>query len=203
MAINYSIQASIIDITNDTPKAADIFLVDTNVWYWMTYSKATSPIPSQLSDYPNYLNRALSVSSKIHHSGLSLSELAHLIEKTEYKIYEQYVAAIKPKEYRHNLAGERSRVISEIQAAWEQVTSLAGLLAVSIDVPTTSAAMSRFNTDKVDGYDIFLLESMKNNGVVQIVTDDGDFSSVPGIQVFTANRNVINAARSQGRLVTR
>jgi hypothetical protein len=44
---------------------------------------------------------------------------------------------------------------------------------------------------------------MKNHGVVQVITDDGDFATVPGIQVFTANRNVISAARSQGKLLIR
>lgn len=54
-----------------------------------------------------------------------------------------------------------------------------------------------------DGYDLFILESMRSHGVVQVITDDGDFATVPGIQVFTANRNVIQAARAQGRLITR
>ena len=44
---------------------------------------------------------------------------------------------------------------------------------------------------------------MKNNNIEKIITDDGDYLTVPDIQVFTANRNVINAARSQGKLVTR
>jgi hypothetical protein len=44
---------------------------------------------------------------------------------------------------------------------------------------------------------------MKNNGIVQIITDDGDFATVAGIQVFTANRTILNAARSHGKLQTR
>ena len=44
---------------------------------------------------------------------------------------------------------------------------------------------------------------MTANGVAQIITHDGDFTSVPGIQVFTANRNLIASARSQARLVVR
>ncbi|SPD75144.1 conserved hypothetical protein [uncultured Desulfobacterium sp.] len=203
MAINYTIQAQVVDITTDTPKTEDVFLVDTNVWYWMTYPNAISFIPSQLSEYPGYLNKALGIHSRIHHSGLSLAELAHLIERTEREIYEKTVGQIKPKEYRHNLAAERSRVFSEIQAAWGQVTALADPLTVTIDGHTTAAALNRFKTEKVDGYDLFILESMKNHGVVQVITDDGDFATVPGIQVFTANRNVINAARSQGKLIIR
>jgi len=204
MAINYSVQAEVIDITVDIPKAGDAFLVDTNVWYWLTYSNATSYIPSQMSDYPAYLNNALGANSKVHHSGLTLAELSHIIEKTEREIYERTIgSSIKPKEYRHNLAGQRTRVVSEIQAAWGQVSSLAEPLAVTIDTPTATAALNRLQTEKVDGYDLFILESMKNHGVVQVITDDGDFVTVPDIQVFTANRNVIQAARTQGRLIKR
>lgn len=203
MPVNYTVQADVVDITVDTPKTADMFLVDTNVWYWMTYPKATSYVPNQLSEYPGYLNKALSVSAKIHHSGLSLAELAHLIEKTEREIYEKSTGTIKTKEYRHNLPSERSRVASEIQAAWGQVTSLAGPISITIDPQTTTAALNRCQSEKVDGYDLFILESMKNHSVVQVITDDGDFATVPGIQVFTANRTVLNAARNQGKLQTR
>ena len=200
MAVNYIIQAEVVDITRDTPRAEDAFLVDTNVWYWMTCPNATSYVHSKLADYPGYLKKALDANSRIHHSGLSLAELSHLIEKTEREICERSNGAIKPKEYRHNLSGERSRVASEIQAAWGQVVSLAEPLTVTIDALTTTAALNRFQHENVDGYDLFILESMKNHGVVQVITDDGDFATVSGIQVFTANRNVIAAVRNQRKL---
>lgn len=203
MAVNYTMQAQVIDITNDTPKEEDVFFVDTNVWYWTTYPKATSFIPGNKSDYPNYLNKALGVNAKVYHSGLSLAELAHLIEDTERDIYMQKVGAIKPKEYRHNRSGQRAQVVSEIEAAWVQVENLAIPLALTIDKATTNAALARVQTEKVDGYDLFMLEAMKNNTVVQIITDDGDFATVHGIQVFTANRNVISAARQQKKLLLR
>jgi len=204
MAINYTVQAKVIDITADTPRSEDAFLVDTNVWYWMTYPNATSHIPNQISNYPGYLNDALGASTKIFHSGLTLAELSHIVEKTEREIYERNIGnSIKPKEFRHNLAIQRGRVVSEVQAAWAQVASLSEPLSVTIDSPTATAALNRLQIEKVDGYDLFILESMRSHGVVQVITDDGDFATVPGIQVFTANRNVIQAARAQGRLITR
>jgi hypothetical protein len=39
-------------------------------------------------------------------------------------------------------------------------------------------------------------------GVTQILTDDGDFCTVPGA-FFTANQRALAAARTQGRLITR
>ena len=109
----------------------------------------------------------------------TLAELTHLIEKAEREIYGTANGQIVTKEYRHNFPNERTRVASEIQAAWGQVTSLAEPLTVTIDAPTTTAALNRFLTEKVDGYDLFILESMKSQNVVQVITDDGDFATVP------------------------
>jgi hypothetical protein len=44
---------------------------------------------------------------------------------------------------------------------------------------------------------------MNKVGVKKIITDDGDYLTVPGIQVFTANINFINTARNQGKLLVR
>ncbi len=44
---------------------------------------------------------------------------------------------------------------------------------------------------------------MNKSGVTQVLTDDGDFCTVPGITLFTANRGVVEAARVQGKLVIR
>jgi len=107
---------------------------------------------------------------------------------------------VGPKVYRYNFPGERTQVIAEIQSAWSQVVSLADPLVATIDNETANAALIRLQTEKVDGYDLFIFESMKNHSVVRVITDDGDFATVSGIQVFTANRNVIAAARNQGKL---
>lgn len=207
MAINYTVQAEVVDISADTPKTEDAFLVDTNVWYWLTYSRASQsarpPAYYQTSNYPNYTNAALGAGARIFQSGLSLAELTHLIEKAEREIYEATNGQIGTKEYRHNLPAERAQVFAEVQAACGLVTTLAEPLTVTIDSPTATSALNRLQTEKVDGYDLFILESMRSHGVVQVITDDGDFATVPGIQVFTANRNVIQAACAQGRLITR
>ena len=48
-----------------------------------------------------------------------------------------------------------------------------------------------------------ILEAMDKAGINQVITDDGDYVTVPGIEVFTANQNAIASARSQGKLITR
>ncbi|MBF0553257.1 MAG: PIN domain-containing protein [Nitrospirae bacterium] len=207
MPINYTIHANIVDINADTPKLDDLFLVDTNVWFWMTYSKVTSNAPKQWPYYPAYLNKALATGSSVRHVGLSLAELAHIIERTEREIYnkthKKKYSDKEAKAYRHNLAAERTRVAAEIKTAWLQVENLAIPLNQTIDAVTVTSALNRIQTENVDGYDLFILESMKAHGVIKVITDDGDFATVSGIEVFTANRNVINAASAQGKVIVR
>lgn len=204
MAINYTVRAEVVEILSDMPQNTDAFIVDSNVWFWVTYSGAsTQAQPYQTLHYPNYLNNALAAGSRICWCGLSMSELASIIERTEWMIYSNAVGTITAKEYRHNLPVERARIASEVQAAWAQVRAMADPIDLTINDPITNAALTRFQNQLVGGYDLFFLESMTQENVLQVITDDGDFSNIPGIQVFTANRNVINSARAQGRLLTR
>ncbi len=206
-AVNYVIASDIIDIRVDTPKPEDVFLVDSNVWYWMTYTKAS--LSNQLhtlrrvKDYSAFVNNAIAVSAKLYRCALSLSELAHTIEKSERKIFEKTFGQIRPKEYRHNHPKERLNVVNEVQAAWGQVKTLASSLDVAINDAITDTVLARFEKECVDGYDLFFLDAMSKEKVIQIITDDGDFSTVSGIKVFTANKNVIIAAQEQGKLIAR
>lgn len=207
MAINYTVHAEVIDIRNDTPGQDDIFLVDTNVWYWVTYSRAdladTRPKPYQTNDYPSYISKTISAKSQLHRCGLSLAELAHLIERTEREIYSRSNGALSSKEYRHNHSTERANVVAEIQTAWSQVNTMAQTLDLQIDEQVTNAALSRLSSQPLDGYDLFILEAISKAGVLKVITDDGDFVTVPGIQIFTANHPVIKTAQSQGKLMKR
>ncbi len=211
MAVNYTVKAEVVDIRSDSPRPDDIFLVDTNIWYWLTYSSAsTSPSSGKISrtsyqikHYPKYLQKAISTQSLLAYMGLSLAELAHLIEKTEREIFIKSYGAIPAKEYRHNYPTERSKVISEVQAAWSQVKAIATPITLTLDQVTTDAALNRFSLELLDGYDLFFLETMQKEGISQVITDDGDFVTVPGIKVFTANHNVINQAKNQGRFLVR
>jgi hypothetical protein len=206
MAVILNVQADVIDIGTDMPRQNDIFLVDTNVWFWQTYINAGFGAKGyQIRNYPNYLNQALSNGATLTYSGLILAELAHIIERTERDIYIQSHGSLKPKEYRHNFPGERVKVVSEVQSAWSQVKALAVPVNLIVDDATTDAALDRFKTQAVDGYDLLILEAINkaDAGQVKIITDDMDYAVVPNIQVFTSNREAIQAATMQSKLVVR
>lgn len=201
-----TIKADVIDITKDVPLPGDSFLVDTNVWYWMTYSRASMAGAQnyQVSHYPQYTTSALSTGSAIFQSGLSLAELSHVVEKVERELFEKANSTqVSTKVFRHNYPAERSKVSSEIESMCKQILSMADSIDTLVDGSFTQTAISRLSTDLVDGYDLFILETMDLKGLKQIITDDGDFATVAGIQVFTANKNVITAALQQGKLITR
>jgi hypothetical protein len=209
MPANYAVAAHVVDIRNDAPRASDIFLVDTNVWLWLGYPKKTCA-PSEIArsaPYLAFVKAARGNNAKLLRCGLSLAEIAHLIEKHERTMFEtstgRPVGSLLPKEYRHNYPAEWPKVASEIQAAWQQAVNLADLLTVSVDGPATDATLSRLQNQRLDGYDLFILEATSKAGVAQILTDDGDYCTVPGIQMFTANRNVLESARQQGKLLRR
>jgi hypothetical protein len=204
MVVNLRIQADIIDIKTDNPKQGDIFLVDTNVWFWQTYTNAAfGTKTSKFSNYLKYINQALLNGATLTYSGLILAELAHIIEKTEYEIYKKLHGFLPLKEYRHNYPNERMNVVAEVQSAWSQVKALAVPLDLTVDDATTDAALNRFQTQAVDGYDLLLLEAISRAGAgkIKIITDDMDYAVVPDTQVFTSNNNVIQEANRQKKLL--
>ena len=155
--------------------------------------------------YSSFVNQALKNGSRLRRCGLTLAELAHLIEKTEREIYAQANPVVPPhtKEYRHNFPGQRANVVMEIRSAWSQLKAMAFPADVLVNETLTDTVITRSQTEALDVYDLFLLEAASLLGISQIVTDDGDYCCVPRIQMFTNNQAVLAAAQTQGSLITR
>jgi hypothetical protein len=206
MPANLTIEAEVFDIRKDNPRTAESFLVDTNVWLWMTYVNATTGTLAsrQAKEYSAYFQKCLATHCTLYFCGLTLTELSHQIEKTERDIYEKANGvSLTTKEFRHNLPAERANTISEVQAAWAQVRALGEFIEFTVDEDAINKAEACYAGNPIDGYDLFLHEAMKRANVPQILADDGDFATVPGILVFTSNLNVISSARKQGKLKQR
>jgi hypothetical protein len=207
MSINLTIRADIIDITNDTPKKSDIFLVDTNVWLWQTYTNADFTAKSyQLKNYPNYIVNVLRQGGTLSYSVLALAEITSVIERIEKDIYNRDNGLdLTLKEYRHNIPDERLKVVAEVKWAWSQIESIAISADLTINDEVAKAALTRFQSQAVDGYDLLILEAISRAGAdqIRIITDDMDYATVPNIQMFTSNLNVIRLARTQKKLLRR
>ena len=207
MSVSLEIRAEIVDVGCDIPQKSDIFLVDTNVWFWQTYiNSSTTARPYQLKNYPNYLTQALVNGSTLSYSVLTLAELSSIIERTELDIYNKSNRVrLRPKEYHHNLPKERAKVVAEVRSAWSQVEAIAVSADLQINDDIAKAALTRFQTQAVDGYDLLLLEAISRAGTgrVQVLTDDMDYATVPQIQVFTSNKTIVEEATRQGKLLHR
>lgn len=204
-SIKLTVHAEVVDLRSDTPRKDDKFLVDSNVWYWMSYTRAQmggrAPRPYQTQDYPQFVNAALQAQSTLFRCGLSFSEIAHQIERNERDIFSKtQPQPLKPKHFRHNYPVGRSNVVKEIEVAWSQVEQYTDSVDIVIDDNIVKSALSRIKTQMLDGYDLFMVEAMNQQSITQIITDDSDFVTVPGITVFTANRTAIAAARQSGKL---
>ncbi len=203
-----TVRAQIVDIRADTPKDTDVFLVDTNAWYWLYYSRASltqnGPLAHQLTDYPRYLGAAISAKSTLHCYGLTFAELTHNIEKAEREIYQaQTKNPISSKAFRHNCQNQRRKVVTQIADTWADVLSVSTMLDLGIDSTFMQSALTLFPSVGLDGYDLFMAEAALQAGVTKIVTDDGDYATVPGLTVFTSNLRVIQAAQTAGKLLVR
>jgi hypothetical protein len=207
MAFNHTVRADVVDANAYAPRAGETFLVDTNVWFWMCYAAAPDAPgvskPWQTRIYPGLLDRVMKAEGKLCWSALSWSELGHIIERTELKIAVNCgaTATESPKQYRYEDAEQRQRIVEIIRQTWLQVTALASSLGDTvIDQPALHAANEELPQVMLDGYDLFLAQAVRKAGIRGVITDDGDFCTVSGITVFTANRTVLGAAKSQGKL---
>lgn len=202
--INYEIKADVFNIQYDHPRRNDSFLIDTNVLYWFA-----SPLGRenarvyQLEGYPPYIKNALSSRSSLLRCDLSMAELAHTIESDQRNVFIRSNGRITTKQYRHNHVSERATVVNAVKGAWRVVESMSRPVEFSLSESLAQSALNKLSELPVDGYDVFILEALAEKGLNKVITDDGDFATVPGIQVFTCNRNVLSAAKDQGRLKNR
>lgn len=198
------VRAQIVDIQADTPKDTDRFLVDTNAWYWLYYPRASQNLSAFQAPYPDYISRALKAKATLYCSALSFAELAHNIEKTEREIYaNQANRTISTKDFRYDYANQRRKVVTLITETWGDVMSVSTLLDTNLDSAFMHSSLTLFPSAGLDGYDLFMAETALKTGTTQIITDDGDYATVPGLIVFTSNRNTIQAARLAKKLIIR
>jgi len=94
-------------------------------------------------------------------------------------------------------------VVQEIQVVWQQIEQFGNTLELLLDDRLIAQADQRLAQVQLDGYDLFIVELMFQNGIVNIITDDCDFVTVPGLTVYTANTTAVEEARRQGQLIKR
>src|SRR5690606_19937705 len=130
MSVNYKVRADVVDIQKDRPQRGDAFLVDTNSWFWHTYSRASlcynAPAPHQLQYYPSYIAATLNAGATVYRSVHALVELSRVIEFAEAEIYriQHNMPGLTVKEFRHQPDSVLAKYRSEVDSAWSQIESM-------------------------------------------------------------------------------
>jgi len=184
------------DICEVEPQEGESYFVDTNVWFWMTYvsskdmSIPNNPEEYQVRDYSNFIEKALGVRAKLYHCALTLAELTNIIENTEWKLYKQYNKDISRKRFR-SIRQERKAVVKEVDIAWGAINSISKCLNVNLDSRFTMESHKIYTGSLLDSYDSFFAQFMNENGIQNIITDDSDFKTLSGKNIFTSNPRVL------------
>src|SRR5258707_9661185 len=112
MPIAPTIRAQVVDVHQDKPRATDNFLVDSNVWLYMFYSRFSSDHSKyQAIHYPRYLKAVRAAKAHLYKCELSFSEVGSIIEKTEHELFKVSNSQVTAKEFRHNFPSERQDVV--------------------------------------------------------------------------------------------
>lgn len=183
-------------IGNATPVRTDKYFVDTNVWFWFTYcasksiSTEVSPRRYQLEQYPEFIEKVLDSGANLYHSPLAFSELANVIEKTEFNIHKLNYGDLPLKDFRGK-DDLRKKVVNEIRVAWRTVNSVSECLALELNRDRMLGALKIMDESTLDPYDAIYVQQMMSENIVKVVTDDKDFVSSGLERVYTANNSLL------------
>ncbi|MBS1081728.1 hypothetical protein [Gluconobacter kondonii] len=202
MGVNFKVSANIYDVKKDIPQKSDVFLIDTNAWFWTSYTQASVGCSAyQLHDYPEYIDKVIASGAKIYRTSIALIELSSIIEKTEYEIYKnlERLDKLSLKTFRHGV--DQSQVIAEIESAWAQVCQMSEHLDIQLDSNASDQLIELIKTQSIDGYDRSLLLPIIKDNNIRIISDDSDLSTVPWINLHTSNKIVLERAIRHGKII--
>jgi hypothetical protein len=198
------VMALVYDIRNVSCTLPAQLFVDTNAWLDMHYPPFSFPQAGRRSAIPHndFIGRCLAANVSVLRSAFCLPEMAHVIEKDVVDEYCTRTGQRVSRKQSRTMINLRRKVVASFIAAWRGVeqtsTASEGLLA---DDALAVSALARYGKERLDGYDLFLVEEVMKCGEKAILTDDPDYLSVGGgLKMFTANASAIAAASDAGRL---
>lgn len=199
------IKANIHDLNNVENYDNKPFLVDTNIWLWLTYTKimpTRSDLRNKVIQYTDKIIEMQLNGAVLVYSALTFSEIATSIEKQEmaehiegqnpdFNLNESKSKFFKVKKILRNDSALRNKVAMEVKSSLTQLTDVADRQA---DDNLTKFDFTKFADDlketTLDGTDILLNNIGAQEGL-NVITDDRDYGSVNGLNVFTLNKDLI------------
>lgn len=177
--------------------------LDTNIWYWLTYSGAHEE--EQQPVYAQFAQKAFKKDEiQLLRSHLIYGELTHIIERDKYDEYKRRNnVQVSMKKFRQ-LSNERNSVVADIEASlnfMDRITIKDEDFIEVLNYISRESFVHTLRNTTLDGTDVLMAHFISQNDINNIVTDDGDFLSVRGINVFTYNARSIALAKKQNKIL--
>ena len=194
--------ANVVNLTTLMPSPGMTFGLDTNIVYWLGYSRATSidsSIRTRLRPYSAFIAKAVGAGAKFCCTPLNLIEAIHRIERVECKL-----AGLKPSELKNfrRSQSNRDNIGNEIDSLWATTTRLAQVWPASLTASDIPSLLANQRNAQMDAYDLAIVGCYASAGVRMVISHDHDLGTYDGaIVVVTANQECLAAAVSEGRLL--
>lgn len=181
------------------------YYLDTNIWYWLTYPRVTFRNESQKQKaiiYTSFISNLQINNSELCSTVFTYSELINIVERNEFDLVRANYQHNR-KNFRKDM-GKRKDTVEIIANVLEQVDEFSTPNKVTqiMDYIKAETLITGLNSSLLDGNDLIVGMLTKENEIINIISDDSDFGTLEGINLFTLNTEVIEAARIQGKLVS-
>lgn len=171
------------------------FFLDTNVLYWYTYPRFSLPghLNPSAQIYYDFIDSLTSAGNPLKTSVYNLTELLNVVEKNEYDIYCKLHPdlPLSRKDFRR-MADERQKVSQMIKTTMNNALNICSITDFNFTSETLKSFSDEFTNHRCDVFDYAILKNCISTKDINIISDDGDFSSMPGINLYTANENILN-----------
>lgn len=171
------------------------FFLDTNVLYWYTYPRFSLPgqLRPDMQVYYDFIDGLTAAGNPLETSVYNLTELLNVIEKNEYDIYYKMhpEIPITRKDFR-KMPSEREKVKAIMQTSLNNVREICTVINFAFTSDVVSSFINSFANHRCDVFDYAILDNCKNTQRLNIISDDGDFSTMDKIVLYTANENTLH-----------
>ena len=180
----------IVDITtyqsiNNTRK----YFIDTNALYWYTYPRFSNNLSAQALPYYNFIDSLVAANNPLITSIYNISELLNVIEKNEFDIYTHIhpdAQHVSRKDFRR-MPSERSNLQKMMKTTLENVYAICDVVEFPFDSIHMYQFIETLTSHRCDVFDYMIIQNNIKEENTNIITDDGDFSTIPDITIYTAN----------------
>ena len=182
----------IIDINDfipfDNQKA---FFLDTNVLYWFSYPRygiTKKHVKQQATPYYDFIDNLVANGNPLFTSVYNITEMLHVIEKNEFDLFtlNHPEADWTIKDFRKR-SSERSQLKSNLSTALSNANNICKIINFNFTYNTMEQFVQDLEYHRCDTFDYAILKHCINDGKLNVVSDDNDFTTMEQIFLYTAN----------------